>query len=56
MKKEWFNVKISYGTIFIFWFLVALIFLYVIFYNPSLFNQMQQASYTQTPYVNTPLR
>lgn len=55
MAKDWFQFRIRRSTIIIFWMIVLIIFLIIYFFFPSLFNQMRQSSYQETPYVNTPL-
>lgn len=52
--KEWFKISVRRSTVLIFWLLVLLIFAIIYFFAPSLFNQMQQTTYQNTPYVNTP--
>ncbi len=55
MRGEWFKFQIRRSTVLVFWLLVLLIFLGIFFFYPSLFNQMRQATYQNTPYVDTPL-
>lgn len=54
MREGWFRIRRS--TIVIFWLSVLVIFLAIYFFAPSLINQMRQATYQNTPYVDTPLR
>ena len=55
MQNDGFQFRVSRLTIIIFWVIVLAIFLGIYLFAPSLFNQMQQASYQNTPYVDTPL-
>lgn len=54
MKNNWFLFRMSRLAVLIFWILVAATFLLIYLFAPSLFNEMRQASYQSTPYVNTP--
>lgn len=56
MGKDWLQFRIKRSTVIIFWLLVLVIFLSIYFFAPSLFNQMRQVSYQNTPYVDTPLK
>lgn len=55
MRDEWIRFRIRRSTVIIFWLLVLAIFLGIYFFAPSLYNQMRQVSYQNTPYVNTPM-
>lgn len=54
MKNEWFRVRINRSTVIIFWLIVLIIFLGIYFFRPTLFNQMRQTTYQNTPFVDTP--
>ncbi len=54
MRDDWLRFRIRRSTVIIFWLLVLVIFLGIYFFAPSLYNQMRQASYQSTPYVDTP--
>lgn len=54
MKKSFFEFRISRRGVIVFWLLIISVFLGIYFFKPSLFYQMQQATYQNTPYVNTP--
>jgi uncharacterized protein YpmB len=56
MRYQGFQFRVRRSTIIIFWILVLAIFLSIYFFFPSLFNQMRQVSYQNTPYVDTPLK
>lgn len=56
MKDEWIRFRIRRSTILIFWFLVVAIFIGIYFFFPSIFNQMRQVTYQNTPYVDTPIK
>lgn len=56
MQDEWFKFRVRRSTVIIFWLLVLAIFLGIYFLAPSLYNQMRQVSYQNTPYVDTPLK
>lgn len=51
-----FQFRVRKSTILIFWLVILAIFLSIYFFAPSLFNQMRQVSYQNTPYVDTPLK
>lgn len=54
MKRNLFYFQTSYKVIIIFWVTVLAILLGIYFFAPSVFNQMRQASYQDTPYINLP--
>lgn len=54
MANEWFRTSIRRSTVIIFWLVVLAIFAGIYFFAPSIFNQMRQATYQNTPYVDTP--
>lgn len=56
MKNQWFKVPIRRSTVLLFWVTVIAVFLLIYFFAPSLFNQMRQVTYQNTPYVNTPIQ
>jgi uncharacterized membrane protein affecting hemolysin expression len=56
MRDDWLRFRVRRSTVIIFWLLIVAIFLGIYFFAPSLFNQMRQVSYQNTPYVDTPLR
>jgi hypothetical protein len=56
MRNDWLQFRVKHSTIIIFWLAVLAIFLSIYFFAPSLFNQMRQVSYQNTPYVDTPLK
>lgn len=55
MRGEWPKFRVRRSTVIIFWVAVILILLSVYFFYPSLYNQMRQVSYQNTPFVDTPL-
>jgi len=55
MGSDRFGFRISKYAVLIFWVIILLVFLGIYFFNPSLLNRMRQASYQETPFVNTPL-
>ena len=56
MRRGWFQFRVKHSTIIIFWLMVLMVFLGIYLFVPSLFNQMRQVSYQNTPYVDTPLK
>ena len=54
MSGNFFEFRISRTIVIVFWLIVIGVFLGIYFFKPSLFYQMQQATYQNTPYVNTP--
>lgn len=54
MSNDWFQFKVRRSTVILFWLFVIVIFLGIYFFAPSIFNQMRQVSYQNTPYVDTP--
>lgn len=56
MQNNGFQFRIRRSTIILFWLCVLAIFLGIYFFAPSLFNQMRQVSYQNTPYVDTPIK
>lgn len=55
MQNDWLTFRVRRSTVIIFWLIVIAIFLGIYFFAPSLYNQMRQVSYQNTPYVDTPL-
>lgn len=55
MRNDWFLFRIRRSTVIIFWLVVLAIFLGIYFFAPSLYNQMRQVSYQNTPFVNPPI-
>lgn len=56
MGHDEFRFRISRWVIIIFWVAALAIFFGIYFFAPSLFNEMRQVSYQNTPYVDTPLK
>ncbi len=56
MPNDWLQFRIRRSTVITFWLVILAIFLGIYFFAPSLFNQMRQVSYQNTPYVDTPLK
>lgn len=56
MQDDWLKFRVRRSTVIIFWLAVLGIFLGIYFFFPSLFNQMRQVSYQNTPFVDTPLK
>ncbi|WP_154017869.1 hypothetical protein [Candidatus Protochlamydia phocaeensis] len=54
MKNQLFSFQVNRWVVILFWIGVLAIFLVIYFFYPSLFNQMRQVSYQDTPYVDTP--
>ncbi|CUI17334.1 putative secreted protein [Candidatus Protochlamydia naegleriophila] len=46
--------KTTYRKLILFWLAILLTFLVIYFFFPSLFNQMRESSYQDTPYINLP--
>ena len=55
MKNNWFLFRMSPRAVLIFWLIVVTTFVVIYFFAPSLFNEMRQAAYQNTPFVNTPV-
>ena len=55
MRYDWLRFRVRRSTVIIFWLLVLILFLGIYLFRPSIFNQMRQASYQNTPFVDTPL-
>lgn len=56
MQNNGFQFRVKRSTVILFWLSVLAIFLGIYFFAPSLFNQMRQVSYQNTPYVDTPMK
>lgn len=56
MRNEWSRIPIRRSTIIIFWLVILAIFGGIYFFAPSLYHQMRQTSYQNTPYVDTPMK
>ena len=56
MRNEWMKFRVKRSTVVIFWLTILTIFLIIYLFFPSLFHQMRQVSYQNTPYVDTPMR
>ncbi len=54
MQKNWFTTPINRRVVIIFWLVVLVVFLSIYFFAPSVYNQMRQESYQDTPFVDTP--
>lgn len=47
-------LKMTHRKLILFWLVIVLTFLAIYFFFPSLFNQMRESSYQDTPYINLP--
>jgi len=56
MQNNWFQFRVNRTVILVFWSIVLAIFLGIYLFAPSIFNQMRQVSYQNTPFVDTPMR